>query len=819
MRCALIVAWTLAALGCVRSATVDCGDGSVCANDQICVHATADVTVCAPPGTRDACAGAGVADGEPCNGDLGRCYDGACLPISCGDRIVDPVKEQCDDGNNVPGDKCSSDCRSNEKCGNGVVDPIGGEICDDGNLVGHDGCTGACTLETPRWTEVTIATPRPDVPIGMAYLPSRARVVALFDDGSGGTLATWEWNGTGWQRITTTVAPQTRQYFGTVADARRDVLVVVGGTAGGGTSIPDLWELGGDRWSLATATLVPRFAPAVAYDPRRGRVVVFGGRDDRGIVSLILDDIYEWDGATATELMPSGPKPTARWGAAMVYDPRRDEIVMFGGQDNAKRTDETWTFKSGAWTKHVVPGPSARVYARMIVDATGVLLYGGEDNAGDSDEMWRWDGAQWTSIGPAPPGRRSNFGFAYDGARGRAVVYGGSSDSSTWEWTGGRWQKVTTTVPAIGEYAVSAFDPLRHQGIVHTAAVTYAMRDGSWTQLAQAPAPNRTSPGLVFDIARDRAVMFGGVSNAGPFLDETLVLAPGDLAPAWTALATVHRPPPRLGPGMAYDSDRGITVLFGGTSGMALGDTWELDTDWHERTVSPAPSPRSGHAMAYDPVRRRTILFGGDDGNTQSAETWAWDGTAWTQLHPTGRIPTARKNATLTWNPARRRLVLLDGTANVISSIDDAWEWTGDSWLEIKPASTPGARSAHLAVPASDASGLYVVAGGNTSGVLADQWLLSWSEPDRLYERCVVDADRDGDGAGGCDDPDCWWACTPLCTPTLPCAPSAPRCGDSAVAPNETCQLCPDDATACPLCGDLTCAAAESPGTCPGDCP
>jgi cysteine-rich repeat protein len=47
----------------------------------------------------------------------------------------------------VSGDGCSADCRSNETCGNGVVDAATGEGCDDGNLASGDGCTAACQVE------------------------------------------------------------------------------------------------------------------------------------------------------------------------------------------------------------------------------------------------------------------------------------------------------------------------------------------------------------------------------------------------------------------------------------------------------------------------------------------------------------------------------------------------------------------------------------------------------------------------------------------------------------------------------------------------
>lgn len=45
------------------------------------------------------------------------------------------------------GDGCSADCRSNETCGNGVIDATTGEGCDDGDLAAGDGCDGSCQPE------------------------------------------------------------------------------------------------------------------------------------------------------------------------------------------------------------------------------------------------------------------------------------------------------------------------------------------------------------------------------------------------------------------------------------------------------------------------------------------------------------------------------------------------------------------------------------------------------------------------------------------------------------------------------------------------
>ncbi len=80
--------------------------------------------------------------------------------------------EVCDDGNNVSGDGCAAGCKSieppyvcplvgkcNAKCGNGFyegnITSLGivstqNEECDDGNQLSGDGCSSICTIE-PGW--------------------------------------------------------------------------------------------------------------------------------------------------------------------------------------------------------------------------------------------------------------------------------------------------------------------------------------------------------------------------------------------------------------------------------------------------------------------------------------------------------------------------------------------------------------------------------------------------------------------------------------------------------------------------------------------
>ena len=81
-------------------------------------------------------------DGNLVNGD--GCSSECTLEI-CGNGFTD-FKEQCDDGNSKDGDGCNRYCQI-EFCGDRKVQEVRGEECDDGNGVSGDGCTSLCKIE------------------------------------------------------------------------------------------------------------------------------------------------------------------------------------------------------------------------------------------------------------------------------------------------------------------------------------------------------------------------------------------------------------------------------------------------------------------------------------------------------------------------------------------------------------------------------------------------------------------------------------------------------------------------------------------------
>ncbi len=298
----------------------------------------------------------------------------------------------------------------------------------------------------------------------------------------------------------------------------------------------------------------------------------------------------------------------------------------------------------------------------------------------------------WTQKTGVEPSPRYVHAMCYDSLRAQTVLFGGevgegnSPSNETWEWNGDAWSQHVVSGP--------------------TARQSHAMS---------------------FDSGRGVTVLFGG--NLG-----SAVLA-GDTwewnGSVWTPRSVVG-PPPRRGHAMAYDSARGVTVLFGGYTGTPVdepagwnNETWEWDgTTWTQRLVS-GPSPRMWHAMAYDSKRGVVVLFGGTviTGNGFDNETWEWNGIAWTQRPVTG--PSARAKHAMAFNSGRNVCVLVGGDAAGTPS-GDVWEWNGNVWSQ-KSVSGPSSRSYHKLAYDSARNATVLFGGFITyvTGALGETWELN----------------------------------------------------------------------------------------------
>jgi hypothetical protein len=181
---------------------------------------------------------------------------------------------------------------------------------------------------------------------------------------------------------------------------------------------------------------------------------------------------------------------------------------------------------------------------------------------------------------------------------------------------------------------------------------------------------------------------------------------------------------------LAYDSQRGVIVLFGGDAGTfpRLGDTWEWDgATWTQRATT-GPEKRSDAGMTFDSVRGVCVLFGGiavpqPNEFTYFGDTWTWDGSVWTRVSNTG--PSPRRRVAMTFDALQGRAIIFGGERAGGSALDETCLWDGAVWSQMAGAQPRGrSRAAMVFAPDRAENILY---GGIQSP--AELWTLSTPQP------------------------------------------------------------------------------------------
>ncbi len=288
-----------------------------------------------------------------------------------------------------------------------------------------------------------------------------------------------------WRQVTT-IGPAARSGHAMVYDSQRRVTVLFGGYAGPTQSVfDDTWEWNGSVWTQRTVTgprPLARTKHAMAYDSRRGVVVLFGGIDP---ANTAFDDTWEWNGSAWTLGHGGGGPPNSplpRFDHAMAYDIARGVTVLFGGDQSQS---PTWEWNGTGWTRVTLVGPQPRVQCAMVWDEQRrvCVMFGGLTGFADC-RVWEWNGAVWTSPGCVwgdSPWPWTGHAMAYDTLRGMVVRHGGWSGPD-----GFRTQSAAT---------------LESAGYLPSMPCTSC-----------SPGP-RSAHAMVYDSARHVTVLFGGDSG------------------------------------------------------------------------------------------------------------------------------------------------------------------------------------------------------------------------------------------------------------------------------------------------------------------
>ena len=335
------------------------------------------------------------------------------------------------------------------------------------------------------------------------------------------------------------------------------------------------------------------------------------------------------------EMAGASTGPSPRMGHRMIYDPVNKRAILFGGslwdQGASRYTfyNDLWSYdvEDGTWTE-IETGlkPPGRFNHMMIYisETHQIVLFGGftsQDRIGDT-WIYDIDGNTWTRVDTdEAPSPRSDAAFCYDPRYGVAILFDGyglnddhPNDTCVFNVTSHHWTRKSPEAspkPQYGHYMV--FDTVNQKAIMYGGhwsygGGTHGYSDGVWT----------------YDYQTD----------------------------TWTKVDDATALPSRYWHSLAYDSDRGKMVVFGGSGGEtdSHDDTWLYDystNTWERINVPLHPSGRKNSHMVYDPVTGRIILFGGlrEGGEDPLNDLWILDTTqsTWTQVETAKEAPPSQE--------------------------------------------------------------------------------------------------------------------------------------------------------------------------------
>jgi hypothetical protein len=333
----------------------------------------------------------------------------------------------------------------------------------------------------------------------------------------------------------------------------------------------------------------------------------------------------------------------------------------------------------------VLVGVAAAVAAAPAVPASTVLCPG-----------------QWKRAAPdGPPGRTGGHTLAYDQVRQRVVLFGGYDGKTgtrlgdTWEWDGEQWTFAADTGPSGRTNASLVYDETRQRillfGGTGQPGNYYGDNNDSWewdgttwTDVTSADPDKlpriRNGQGMAYDTLRQKTMMYGGgITFIRPLFDDTWTR---DVTGNWRRRADAGTGPGEITvyTGMTFDREHGLAVLQNGP--CETPDTWVFDGNVWSLVSGARPTPRINAPLVYDSARHRVVLHGGDscDGHARPMDTWEWDGADWLLVaegDQPGEYPQA---SPLAYDRRRGEVVRFGGARGSLPESHTTWVWKGPTY-------------------------------------------------------------------------------------------------------------------------------------------
>lgn len=343
-----------------------------------------------------------------------------------------------------------------------------------------------------------------------------------------------------------------------------------------------------------------------------------------------------------------------------------------------------------------------------------------------------------------------------------------------------------------------------------------------WSDTGASGPCQGLSSAMAYDIARGVVVIVPATVSCGAFVLRGATATPSAF-PGTTN---------RFDQGLAYETRANASIDFGGyyhgqTTDQYLADTWSWNgTAWTKLTPSSSPSAR-GRANMATLRTGGVLLFGGQTSTGAAlADTWLWNGTTW-QLQPASPAPAASVNG----NP-----VAFDAARDDVLSVSNGtWAWDGAHWKQLQ-AALPTSWLAYgaMAYDATRGRAAIEYAGQTGSGTVLSEWDgAAWQPlPSQIPASLGIPFVYDSFGArfivlpGDGSVQQGRWTYPGEVDETCMSGVDADGDGLAGCADPDCWARCtpycspgaPCDPNA-PHCGDGTCNVALEQGVCPADCP
>ncbi|MFO7736465.1 MAG: kelch repeat-containing protein [bacterium] len=511
---------------------------------------------------------------------------------------------------------------------------------------------------------------------------------------------------------------------------------------------------------------LPLFGAAMAYDSKRGEIVLFGGQTQGSFV--FFNDTWVFNGRW--EKRNPTTKPSKRSGHTMVYDSKKDRILLFGGfapggGESWDCFDDTWEWDGDNWIKlNPETTPPARGVHSMVYSplTNKTLIFGGAEFVVDEfvnkNDMWEWDGVNWTEIqSETKPSPRVNHAMAFDITTEKIILFGGTTEmgtpeerlNDTWEWNGSNWTPLNpATQPDPRDSHLMVYNDFIGKIIMFGGSGTTncdgssgAPCDGTWewngTNWVSLNPANKPTGGsgrvMVYDTLRKKIVYAGGNSGNCSVWEWD--------GTNWSTVTPNVDLEFKMLPAMAYDGAKNRIIMFGGFGDPPVkNETWEWNgRNWNLLNPATKPAARLGHSMVYDSARNRILMFGGQlEDNTYSDETWEWIDDNWVLRNPSTKPPGRVNHKMAVWPDLN--LIIMFGGYNG-SYNNETWMWNGSNWTPINPSEKPSARGAFSMTYHKPTNRIILFGGTNgTENYNNETW--SWSESNwiRLYPASYPEA-------------------------------------------------------------------------------